>query len=55
MTQLAYGGNLFEPLRTLAIGDTGMWFREITLWLSVILTLWSGANYCINSRHLLRG
>ena len=55
MTQLAYGGNLFEPLRTLAIGETGWWFREITLWLSVILTLWSGANYCIHSRHLLRG
>lgn len=55
MTQLAYGGNLFEPLRTLAIGETGWWFREIMLWLSVILTLWSGINYCIHSRHLLRG
>ena len=55
MTQLAYGGNLFEPLRSLSIGETGMWFREITLWLSVILTLWSGLNYCIQSRHLIRG
>ena len=55
MTQLAYGGNLIEPLRSLSIGETGMWFREITLWLSVILTLWSGANYCYHSRHLLHG
>lgn len=55
MAQLAYGGNLFEPLRSLTIGETGWWFREVTLWLSVILTLWSGANYCIQSRHMLRG
>lgn len=55
MTQLAYGGNLIEPLRSLSIGEGGWWFREITLWLSVLLTLWSGANYCIKSRHLLHG
>lgn len=55
MAQLAYGGNLFEPLRSLSIGAGGFWFREIALWLSVILTLWSGANYCIKSRHLLKG
>lgn len=55
MVHLAYGGNLFEPLSSLSIGASGMWFREITLWLSVILTLWSGANYCIHSRHLVRG
>lgn len=54
MTQLAYGGNLFEPLRSLSIGETGWWFREIVLWASVILTLWSGANYCYHGRHLLR-
>ncbi len=55
MAQLAYGGNLIEPLRSLSIGASGFWFREIALWLSVILTLWSGANYCIQSRHLLKG
>ncbi len=53
MAQLAYGGNLFEPLRSLSIGDTGMWFREAALWASVILTLWSGVNYCYHGRHLL--
>lgn len=55
MAHLAYGGNLFEPLRSLSMGETGWWFREIALWLSVILTLWSGANYCIKSRHLMHG
>lgn len=55
MTHLAYGGNLFEPLRSLSMGEIAWWFREITLWLSVILTLWSGANYCIKNRQLLRG
>jgi CDP-diacylglycerol--glycerol-3-phosphate 3-phosphatidyltransferase len=53
MTQLAYGGNLIEPLRSLSIGASGMWFREILLWVSVILTLWSGLNYCYHGRHLL--
>ena len=55
MTQLAYGGNLIEPLRSLSMGEIAWWFREITLWLSVILTLWSGANYCIQNRNLLHG
>lgn len=55
MTQLAYGGNLIEPLRSLSIGEGGWWFREITLWISVILTLWSGINYCYHGRHLLKG
>lgn len=55
MANLAYGGNLIEPLRSLSIGETGWWFREIALWLSVVLTLWSGLNYCIQGRHLLRG
>lgn len=54
MAHLAYGGNLIEPLRSLSIGETGWWFRETTLWLSVILTLWSGLNYCIQSRHLIK-
>lgn len=55
MAQLAYGGNLIEPLRSLSIGESGWWFREITLAASVILTLWSGVNYCYHGRHLLRG
>lgn len=54
MTQLAYGGNLIEPLRSLSIGEIGWWFRELALWISIILTLWSGLNYCYHSRHLLR-
>jgi CDP-diacylglycerol--glycerol-3-phosphate 3-phosphatidyltransferase len=54
MTQLAYGGNLIEPLRSLSIGEIGWWFRELALWTSIILTLWSGLNYCYHSRHLLR-
>ena len=54
MVQLAYGGNLIEPLRTLSIGVCGSVFREIMLWASVVLTLWSGINYCYHGRHLLR-
>ncbi len=54
MVHLAYAGNLFEPLRTLSVGAVAGWMRAIFLWLSVILTLWSGLNYCVQARRFLR-
>ncbi len=54
MVHLAYAGNLFEPLRTLSVGVVAEWLRAILLWLSVILTLWSGLNYCVQARRFLR-
>lgn len=53
MVHLAYGGNLPEPLRSLSIGPGGWWLREVSLWLSVALTLFSGANYCLQARKFL--
>ncbi len=51
---LAYAGNAFEPLRFLSVGVGGVWLRAAFLWLSVILTLWSGVNYCAQARRFLR-
>lgn len=50
MTQLAYGGNLPEPLRSMSIGLGGEITRGVFLWLSVLLTAGSGINYCIRGR-----
>lgn len=55
LVHLCYAGNLPEPLHSLSIGAGGFWLREITMWLSVILTLWSGIHYCIQSRSFLKG
>ncbi len=54
MVHLAYAGNLFEPLRFLSVGIGGEWLRAILLWLSVLLTLWSGLHYCWQARRFLR-
>lgn len=54
LVHLCYAGNLPEPLRSLSIGEGGYWLREISLWLSLALTLWSGLNYCIKSRDFLK-
>ncbi len=53
MVHLAYAGNLCEPFRFLSVGVGGEWLRGIFLWLSVILTLWSGLNYCLQARRFL--
>lgn len=53
LANLAYGGNLPEPLCSLSIGTAGEWLRSITLWLSVLLTLFSGGNYCLQARKFL--
>lgn len=53
LVHLAYGPNLFEPLHSLSVGIVAEYFRDILMWLSVILTFWSGANYCIQGRHVL--
>lgn len=50
----AYGGNLPEPLCSLSIGLGGEILRGLLLWASIILTLWSGANYCLQARHFIR-
>lgn len=55
LVHLCYAGNLPEPLRSLSIGDGGYWLRTSTMWLSVALTLWSGTNYCIQSRNFIKG
>lgn len=55
LVHLCYAGNLPEPLRSLSIGDGGMWLRTSTMWLSVALTLWSGINYCMQSRNFIKG
>ena len=55
LVHLCYACNLPQPLKFLSIGVGGYWLREITMWLSVILTLWSGLNYCIQSRSFLKG
>ena len=54
MVPLAYGGNLPEPLCSLSIGTGGEWTRGIFLWVSVLLTVGSGLNYCIQGRRFLR-
>ncbi len=53
LVHLAYAGNLCEPFRFLSVGGGGEWLRAMTLWLSVILTLWSGLNYCLQARRFL--
>jgi len=52
---LAYAGHTFEPLRTLSVGETAWWFRQILLWVSVGLTIWSGMFYCMQARSFLFG
>ena len=52
---LAYGGNLFFPLPDLLFGGIGEGLRAAFLWISLILTLWSGANYCFQARRFIRG
>lgn len=54
MVYLAYGANLPQPLRFLSVGDGGEWCRGLFLWSSLVLTLWSGAHYCLGGRHLLK-
>lgn len=54
LTHIAYGGNLPEPLCSLSIGLGGEVLRGLLLWASVILTLWSGANYCLQARRFIR-
>lgn len=54
LAHIAYGGNLPEPLCSLSIGLGGEVLRGILLWASVILTLWSGANYCLQARRFIR-
>lgn len=54
LTNLAYGGNLPEPLRSLSIGEGGYWMREISMWASLVLTLWSGMNYCLQAPKFIR-
>ena len=51
---LAYGGNAPQPLRYLSIGEGGEYCRAFFLWGSLILTLWSGAHYCLQAPRLLR-
>ncbi len=53
MVYLAYAGNLCEPFRFFSVGAGGEWLRAVSLWLSVILTLWSGLNYCLQARRFL--
>lgn len=55
LVHLCYACNLPQPLRFLSVKDGGFWLREITMWLSVVLTLWSGVNYCLKSRSFLKG
>ena len=50
LVHLAYGGNLPEPLRSMSIGPGGEWTRSIFLAAALVLTLWSGANYCLQAR-----
>lgn len=54
LVPLAYGGNLPEPLCSLSIGLGGEILRGILLWASIILTLWSGANYCVQAHRFIR-
>ncbi len=53
LVHLAYGPNLFEPLKSLSVGIIAEYFRAALMWISVILTLWSGMNYCVQGRHFL--
>ena len=50
LVHLAYGGNLPEPLRSMSIGPGGEWTRGIFLAAALVLTLWSGVNYCLQAR-----
>lgn len=53
LTPLAYGGNLPMPLNWMSIGIGGEWTRDIFMWGSVLLTLGSGLNYCLQARKFL--
>lgn len=53
LVPIAYGGNLPEPLCSLSIGIGGAGLRGILLWASIILTLWSGANYCVQAHRFI--
>lgn len=51
---LAYAGNAPAPLSYLSIGSSGEYCRAFFLWGSLILTLWSGAHYCLQAGRLLK-
>lgn len=51
---LTYGSNTPQPFRWLSTGFSGFVCVQALMWTSLILTLWSGANYCIRNRHLFR-
>ncbi|MGN0810848.1 MAG: CDP-diacylglycerol--glycerol-3-phosphate 3-phosphatidyltransferase [Akkermansia muciniphila] len=51
---LTYGSNTPQPFRCLSTGFSGFVCVQVLMWTSLILTLWSGANYCIRNRHLFR-
>ncbi len=55
LVHLAYAASLPEPLHSLSVGPIAEYMRDIFLWASVILTLWSGLHYCISGRSFLRG
>ena len=52
---VAYGPHLPEPFPTLLFGETGFWLRNALLWLSLLLTIWSGLHYCIQGSKFIRG
>lgn len=52
---VAYGAHLPEPFPTLLFDTIGFWLRNSLLWLSLLLTLWSGVHYCIQGSKFIRG
>ncbi len=53
LVHLAHGQSDNPVLAFLSQGAFNTWGMEIFLWVSVTLTLFSGANYCIKARHIL--
>lgn len=52
---VAYGAHLPEPFPTLLFDEIGFWLRNSLLWLSLLLTIWSGVHYCIQGSKFIRG
>ena len=51
---LAYGSGACQPFAFFTQGVSGDYTYQITLWGSILLTVWSGLHYCIQSWKFLR-
>ena len=53
LIHITYGDVSTFPFNYLTSGEPGSVIRQILLWGAVVLTLWSGLHYCLQSRRFL--